>query len=56
MFVAFQRDLDTFVRTQQRLDESDALMELTRTTASGSFLVLPGFSDDQRLGDAIRGG
>lgn len=42
LFVCFQRELDVFVRTQQRLDETDDLMTYATTTASGSFLVLPG--------------
>ena len=54
IFVSFQRDVDFFVRTQLRLDESDALLERTRTTASGSFLVLPGFTPERPLGSSLR--
>lgn len=50
LFMCFQRDLDTFVRTQHRLDETDDLMTYATPTASGTFLVLPGFSDEQPLG------
>ncbi|MBD5784671.1 Dyp-type peroxidase [Cellulosimicrobium terreum] len=55
VFVAFHRELDTFVRTQQRLDEGDALTALARTTASGTFLVLPGYDAERPLGAALRG-
>jgi dye decolorizing peroxidase len=53
MFVCFQNELDTFVKTQQRLDEVDDLMAFTEPTASGSFLVLPGFSRDSPLGSSL---
>ncbi|UFU06796.1 Dyp-type peroxidase [Ruania halotolerans] len=52
LFMCFQRELRTFVRTQQRLDEIDDLMDYTRVTASGTFLVLPGFTPDRPLGSA----
>ncbi|MFB9908725.1 Dyp-type peroxidase [Allokutzneria oryzae] len=42
LFIAFQRELRTFVATQHRLDEGDRLMRFAVTTASGTFLVLPG--------------
>jgi dye decolorizing peroxidase len=53
MFVSFQRDLRTFVATQQRLDETDALMSFATPTASGSFLVLPAFSRELPLGAGL---
>lgn len=53
LFVCFARDLDTFVRTQLRLDEVDELMKYATPTASGSFLVLPGFSSTRPLGAAL---
>lgn len=53
IFVSFQRELDTFVRTQARMDEADALMEFARTTASGTFLILPGFAPDRPLGSSL---
>ena len=55
LFVCFQRDLATFVRTQQRLDEVDELMRFATTTASGSFLVLPGFDHRRPLGATLFG-
>jgi len=54
LFMAFGADTSLFVRTQQRLDEQDALMAFTRTTASASFLVLPGFTPARGLGTALR--
>ncbi|MFF2371388.1 Dyp-type peroxidase [Agromyces sp. NPDC058110] len=54
VFVSFQRDREFFVRTQQRLDEGDALLDLTRTTASAAFVVLPGFTAERPLGSALR--
>jgi dye decolorizing peroxidase len=53
MFICFQRDLDTFVKTQQRLDEQDDLMDYVTPTASASFLILPGFSADRPLGSSL---
>lgn len=41
LFISFQRELRTFVATQHRLAEGDALMRYATTTASASFLVLP---------------
>ncbi|MFD4959555.1 Dyp-type peroxidase [Microbacterium sp. NPDC058389] len=53
IFVSFQRSAGYFIRTQQRLDESDALLAHTRTTASGAFLILPGFTAEHGLGRAL---
>jgi dye decolorizing peroxidase len=54
LFISFQNRLRTFVRTQQRMDERDALNALTRTTASGAFLLLPGVpADAAGLGSAL---
>ncbi|MFC7405408.1 Dyp-type peroxidase [Georgenia alba] len=55
LFVCFQRSLGTFVRTQQRLDESDELMRYVTPTASGTFLVLPGFDPGRPLGAPLVG-
>lgn len=55
-FVCFQRELDTFVRTQERLDETDALRDFTTPTASATFLILPGFDADRPLGSALMSG
>jgi deferrochelatase/peroxidase EfeB len=53
LFISFQRELRTFVATQQRLDDGDELSGFTTATASGAFLVLPGFSAARPLGSAL---
>jgi dye decolorizing peroxidase len=55
LFVCFQRALDTFVRTQHRLDEADALTDFVTPTASATFLVLPGFDETRPLGSTLTG-
>jgi deferrochelatase/peroxidase EfeB len=56
VFTCFQRDLRTFVATQQRIDEQDEMMRYVTTTASASFLVLPGFDHDRPLGSSLLAG
>lgn len=53
LFMCFQQDLRTFVSTQHRLDEMDDLMHYVTTTASATFLILPGFSPDRPLGASL---
>lgn len=53
LFLSFQRELRTFTATHARLDEADALMRFTTTTASGTFLVLPGFTPSHPLGSSL---
>lgn len=53
LFVCFQHDLETFVKTQARLDETDDLMSFATPTASASFLVLPGFDASRPLGASL---
>lgn len=55
VFISHQRDLRTFVVTQRRLDDRDALGEFTTVTASASFLVLPGFTREAPLGSTLTG-
>ncbi|PSL36975.1 dye decolorizing peroxidase [Labedella gwakjiensis] len=55
MFICFQNELDVFTRTQRRLDEVDALMAFATPTASGTFLILPGFDSDRALGASLLG-
>ncbi|PCE16161.1 hypothetical protein AUC47_09440 [Microbacterium sp. SZ1] len=55
LFISMQSELSTFTRTLERMSESDALLAFTRTTASGSFLVLPGFDRDRPLGSSLFG-
>ncbi|MEV6022420.1 Dyp-type peroxidase [Streptomyces sp. NPDC052036] len=50
LFICFQRELRTFVATQQRLDDGDELSSFATATASGTFLVLPGFTGTRPLG------
>jgi dye decolorizing peroxidase len=54
LFISFQRDLRTFVVTQSTMDERDALIAFTTVTASGTFLILPGFTADRPLGAGLR--
>jgi dye decolorizing peroxidase len=53
LFVCFQRELRTFVETQRRLDRLDHLMRYATPTASGTFLILPGFTAQRPLGAAL---
>ena len=55
MFISFQRELRTFVATQQRMDQGDALMAYATGTASGTYLILPGRSAGTNLGDSLFG-
>lgn len=54
IFISFQKEIASFVKTQKRMDEGDALLDHTMTTASGSFLILPGFRGGSSLGDSLR--
>lgn len=54
VFISFQNDINTFIRTQKRMDEGDALLDHATTTASASFLILPGFDESRGLGSALR--
>jgi dye decolorizing peroxidase len=53
LFICFQRELRTFVATQQRLDDGDELSSFATATASGTFLVLPGFTGTRPLGASL---
>lgn len=53
LFCCFQRDLRTFIATQQRLDQLDDLMDFVTPTATGTFLILPGFTADLPLGQML---
>ncbi|MFH7336067.1 Dyp-type peroxidase [Streptomyces sp. KHY 26] len=55
LFISFQNDLRTFTATLTRMDASDALLSFTTTTASASFLVLPGFDRRHPLGSRLFG-
>ncbi|GAA2291648.1 Dyp-type peroxidase [Streptomyces violaceusniger] len=53
LFMSFQNDIRTFTNTLTRMDNSDALLEFTTTTASGTFLILPGFDAQRPLGSRL---
>jgi dye decolorizing peroxidase len=53
LFISFQNSLDTFIRTMRRMESGDALLPFTTTTASATFLVLPGFDDRHPLGSTL---
>lgn len=55
LFISFQDALNTFAATMARMDGSDALLDFTTTTASATFLVLPGFDADRPLGSTLFG-
>ncbi|WP_222119119.1 Dyp-type peroxidase [Microbacterium sp. 1.5R] len=55
LFVSYQAELRTFTQTMERMSESDALLDLTTTTAAGAFLALPGFDAQHPLGSTIFG-
>lgn len=50
LFMSFQNDVQTFARTQLRLDEVDDLMHFAQPTATAAFAILPGFSSIRPLG------
>lgn len=53
LFMSFQNDIRTFTSTLTSMDNSDALLEYTTTTASATFLVLPGFDEQHPLGSRL---
>ncbi|MEJ2851930.1 MULTISPECIES: Dyp-type peroxidase [unclassified Saccharothrix] len=55
LFISFQNDIRTFTNTLTRMDNGDALLPFTTTTASATFLVLPGFDQQKPLGATLFG-
>ncbi|MEH0575304.1 MULTISPECIES: Dyp-type peroxidase [Streptomyces] len=55
LFISFQNDLRTFTATLTHMDTSDALLPFTTTTASATFLILPGFDRQHPLGSHLFG-
>ncbi|MEU2222181.1 Dyp-type peroxidase [Streptomyces sp. NPDC018347] len=53
LFISFQNDLRTFTATLTHMDTSDALLGFTTTTASATFLILPGFDRRHPLGSRL---
>lgn len=54
IFISFQNDVDSFIRTQARMSQDDALMDHAVATATGTFLILPPPQGSGRLGDPLR--
>ncbi|MGV9935059.1 Dyp-type peroxidase [Streptomyces olivaceoviridis] len=55
LFISFQNDLRTFTATLTHMETSDALLSFTTTTASATFLILPGFDRQRPLGSQLFG-
>jgi dye decolorizing peroxidase len=55
LFISFQNTLRAFTATMQSLEESDRMLDFATTTATGTFLVLPGFSAARALGATLFG-
>lgn len=55
LFISYQNDVQTFARTQLRLDDMDDLMAFATPTATAAFAVLPGFTESAPLGDSLFG-
>ena len=53
LFISFQNDLRTFTNTLTHMDNADALLPFTSTTASSTFLILPGFDEQHPLGSTL---
>lgn len=53
MFVCFQNELRTFDLTLARMVEEDDLFSFTKTTATGTFLIPAGYSEDEPLGSQL---
>lgn len=53
LFIAYQREVSIFAKTQLRLDEVDDLMGFATATATAAFAILPGLDADSALGQAL---
>lgn len=53
LFISFQNDQRTFTNTLTHMDNADALLPFTTTTASATFLILPGFDQQRPLGATL---
>ncbi|WP_245572481.1 Dyp-type peroxidase [Actinokineospora enzanensis] len=53
LFISFQNDLQTFTDTLTHMTDDDALLPFTTTTASATFLILPGFDQAHPLGATL---
>lgn len=53
LFLCYQNVVRTFVATQQRMDETDDLLEFSRPTATAAFAILPGHDAQHPLGSTL---
>lgn len=53
LFISFQNDLRTFTNTLTHMENVDALLPFATTTASATFLILPGFDEQRPLGATL---
>ncbi|WP_295839903.1 Dyp-type peroxidase [uncultured Microbacterium sp.] len=53
VFISYQREVETFSRTQLRLDEVDAMRTFVTPTATAAFAILPGHSAASGLGAGL---
>ncbi|WP_344238081.1 Dyp-type peroxidase [Kribbella hippodromi] len=53
LFISFQNELRTFTATLTHMENGDALLPFTKTTASGTFLILPGYDEQHPLGSTL---
>ncbi len=53
LFISFQNDVQTFARTQLRMDDMDALSAFISPTATAAFALLPGVREGSPLGSKL---
>ncbi|WP_245931666.1 Dyp-type peroxidase [Actinokineospora auranticolor] len=53
LFISFQNTLRTFTNTLVHMNNNDALLPFTTTTASATFLILPGYDQTHPLGTTL---
>ncbi|MEV8268316.1 Dyp-type peroxidase [Microbacterium sp. NPDC076911] len=53
LFICFQDDIGTFVKTQLRMDETDDLLSYVTPTASASFLIPAGYDGATPFGSRL---
>lgn len=55
LFISFQNTIRAFTATMDSFEVADRMLDFTTTTATGTFLVLPGFSRKQPMGSTLFG-
>lgn len=55
LFISFQNTIRAFTATMDSFEVVDRMLDFTTTTATGTFLVLPGFNRKQPLGSTLFG-